>query len=473
MSGRDQHKRPGKSGQGSKPGAGDIAPSTPRPPQAAAPPVITSTPLPEAEATSPAQPWPPVRSGLVGDEGEVPPMAAREVQTPAEDVPDVTEAKVDAKPAADLPGTSIPPTTSKPAAPPPPAPARRSGFWPLVLGGAVAAGLGAGATLWLMPQPTQPEPVDVQALKDQILADLPPPPATDPAALPDAVAAALAEALPQLESSAREAAAEEVARGLSEATTQSSAPEAVTAALQALATRVDALDQQLAEQTGTTEDGAAEAALAAMQSDLATLQAQLADLAARPAGATADSVTELGAQLAALSPRLDALEQQEGARTAALAAAAQLAAALHSGSGRDAAAEALTDAGHADMADLARSVPSLADLQAGFDRAARDAISADRAATPPAPGISLLGSILADQTKARSVVPREGDDVDAIQSRAGAAVEAGDIPAALAELAAMPEAARAAMAPWLAQAEAFAAAQGAIDQITQPAPQSE
>ncbi|MFN4102673.1 MAG: hypothetical protein ACK4GT_23170, partial [Pararhodobacter sp.] len=62
----------------------------------------------------------------------------------------------------------------------------------------------------------------------------------------------------------------------------------------------------------------------------------------------------------------------------------------------------------------------------------------------------------------------EGDDPDAILSRADAQVEAGQIAPALDELAALPEAARTApaMAAWLAGAEAYASAQAALSDLS-------
>ncbi len=415
------------------------------------------------------------------------PMAATTPVPPSPAGPKPLPATPEARPAA---------TPARPAA-------RRGGFWPLVLGGVVAAGLGAGATWWAIPHlpeawrpgpviaaPEPAPPPDLQALKDEILAELPvnPAPTVDEAALNTAVAAALDDARPQIEAAAREAADDELTRRLAEAPAGSEAPDALAATVQAQGERLDALDRQLAElaaapspapaatpaesapATGAPNGNAA--ALTTLRDEVAALKTQVDDLAARPAGATTQAVGELAAkldaaeaQLAALPPRLDALE----AGQAGLAAAARLGEALRAGNaeGVAAAAEALGAAGHGDLAQMARNLPTLAELQSGYDRAARDALAAVRK------GDSSLGAFFAAQTNARSITPREGDDPDAVQSRAGAAVEAGDIAAALRELEAMPEAGRAAMADWLARAEAWMQAQDALGQITQPATQSE
>jgi hypothetical protein len=68
---------------------------------------------------------------------------------------------------------------------------------------------------------------------------------------------------------------------------------------------------------------------------------------------------------------------------------------------------------------------------------------------------------------ARSVIPREGDDPDAVLSRAEAAVKGGDIDVALTELEALPEVAQEAMADWTAKARLRAEALGAAFGLAQ------
>jgi len=70
---------------------------------------------------------------------------------------------------------------------------------------------------------------------------------------------------------------------------------------------------------------------------------------------------------------------------------------------------------------------------------------------------------------ARSVTPREGDDPDAILSRAEASVMRGRLGEALAEIEALPQVARDAMEDWIAQArtrhEAIGAAQRLMSEL--------
>ena len=65
------------------------------------------------------------------------------------------------------------------------------------------------------------------------------------------------------------------------------------------------------------------------------------------------------------------------------------------------------------------------------------------------------------------MAPREGDDPDAILSRAEAALIAGDVPTALKELDALPEAAQSALVDWVSKARTRQAAIEAADALAQ------
>ncbi|PJE34836.1 hypothetical protein CVM52_20190, partial [Pseudooceanicola lipolyticus] len=68
---------------------------------------------------------------------------------------------------------------------------------------------------------------------------------------------------------------------------------------------------------------------------------------------------------------------------------------------------------------------------------------------------------------ARSVEPRAGDDPDAILSRAEAAVSTGQLQQALDELAALPDAAKPALADWIDSAQRRIAAKQAATALMQ------
>jgi hypothetical protein len=127
---------------------------------------------------------------------------------------------------------------------------------------------------------------------------------------------------------------------------------------------------------------------------------------------------------------------------------------------------ALTAAGVAVPEALATQaeggVPTLAALRATFPDAARAALDDSLRAEAGGGTWDRLGAFLRSQTGARSLTPREGGDPDAILSRAEAAVQAGDLSAALAELSALPEAGKAALADWTARAGARVAALAAL-----------
>ncbi|WP_196223399.1 COG4223 family protein, partial [Roseibium sp. RKSG952] len=91
-----------------------------------------------------------------------------------------------------------------------------------------------------------------------------------------------------------------------------------------------------------------------------------------------------------------------------------------------------------------KGVATIAELNASFAPAARAALADARDADKSTGFVAFLQR----QTGARSVTPQEGDDPDAILSRAQAALAAGDLSKALTELKSLPESAQSAMADW-------------------------
>lgn len=104
-------------------------------------------------------------------------------------------------------------------------------------------------------------------------------------------------------------------------------------------------------------------------------------------------------------------------------------------------------------------------LAEAFPPAARKALDASLRAT----GGDGLGerfyTFLKIQTGARSLEPQEGSDPDAVLSRAEAAVEAGNIEAALQELAALPPEGQTEMADWTEMAKTHLAADKALYEL--------
>lgn len=315
-----------------------------------------------------------------------------------------------------------------------PAPARKRGgggtlFLGFVMGAAVAAAAGVG-TLRYAPQflavPMAPQ---AGSAGDQALADL----QVQVKALSDRVAAlpapdpALADRVAALESAAPVDTADLVAR------------------LDALSARIDALP-------ATTGSGPASADLQALRDQIAALQS--GTVASDKAIALA---TEAEARLAEARDAAAALKAATDEATAAAqrqAAFGRLTAALESGAPYGAALQAIGGAVPPVLTDNADTgIPALSALQATFPDAARRALEAAIKADMGATWTQRVGNFLRAQTAIRSLEPREGADPDAILSRAEAALAAGDIPGALAEISALPESARAAMADWTATAD--------------------
>ena len=309
------------------------------------------------------------------------------------------------------------------------APEQSGGFFPALLGGVIAAGLGFGAAyVWL------DAPAGDRAALEALRKDV----------------SALQSAKPApVDTSALE-------QGLAEA--QDLAGDA-GAQIAALSDRTAALEARLAqlESSGVSSSLSPEA-VKAYEAELQALQASMAEQrAALDAAAVAAAQAEASAEDSAKS-------------TLARAALARVQAALDSGSAFAPALADLAEAGVAAPAALGamaqEGAPTLASLRASYPAAARAALAQARKDAGPDAGGGLTGFLKA-QLGARSLAPREGDDADAVLSRAEAALDAGHLNDTLAELASLPEAARALMGDWLSQAQARLDAVAAADALAQ------
>ncbi|MEC7763193.1 MAG: hypothetical protein VX874_14920 [Pseudomonadota bacterium] len=164
----------------------------------------------------------------------------------------------------------------------------------------------------------------------------------------------------------------------------------------------------------------------------------------------------------------DAEELQANAAQAAQAATGRAAlsrimAALDSGQPFDDALFDLTNAtgteAPAGLAAVATDgVPTLASLQNSFPDMAREALDLSLRAMVEAGEIGRGEAFLRTQLGSRSLEPQEGNDPDAILSRAEFALGNGRIAEALEELSTMPEAAQPAMTDWTSEAQTRLAA---------------
>lgn len=346
---------------------------------------------------------------------------------------------------------------------------KKTGFWPVALGGVVAAGVGAAATLWALPNlpagwlPEQAQPevnIDVDAIRADAVS------AAEAAAREqvDALRAELAEAAPADMAPAEavpseDAAAEPVAEAATDAPADTGAGTAdQIAALQAR------LDEQAARIEALSSRPTIDPEAAQRVQSLADQAGALEQQIKAAAEAAQSEITEAQAE----AQRLQDAAAESTRRAEAVAAVAALQSALDRGVTPDEARETLEGAGIDTPDALAREVPSLAALQEGFGEAARGALRATLREQSSSGDGNLLTNFLRAQTGARSVEPREGDDPDAVLSRANAEVEGGHIDAALNELSGLPETAREApvMAEWLDGANAYREAQAALSDLT-------
>ena len=105
------------------------------------------------------------------------------------------------------------------------------------------------------------------------------------------------------------------------------------------------------------------------------------------------------------------------------------------------------------LARHSNGVATLSDLQSSFPDVAREALAVARTNNAEAETGGFTGFVKG-QLGMRSLTPQDGSDADAVLSRAEAKLNAGDLGAALDELATLPDPVRAPMADWLSRAEA-------------------
>lgn len=338
---------------------------------------------------------------------------------------------------------------------------QKNSFWSVFLGGVVAAGLGFGLCYYLVAQGTlqtaetetfDAERAQISALEGQFgalqsevqtLAGMP---ATDPRV--DAVAGAVETV---------EATLAEVQGELGAVQAEIEAQTGLLANLEAQMEAIAALP----EGTDTVDNAAVaalQATLAQQQEENAAMQARLSEMASA-AQAEMDAVRERAGELQS--------ETQAAVDDASNRAfVAGLTAALENGSGFAPAIGALTlPAPDALSAVAETGVETLLDLQRQFPAAAREGLAESLKATVSDDPADRVFAFLRAQVGARSLEPREGDDPDAVLSRAQEAVNTGQLDVALSELAALPEEGQAAMASWIGAAQARVDALAALDTL--------
>ncbi|MEO3417135.1 hypothetical protein AAFO92_20965 [Roseovarius sp. CAU 1744] len=301
---------------------------------------------------------------------------------------------------------------------------RQGGFVPMVLGGLVAAAIGFGLARFVLPE-TGADPAVVVDIQRKVEGQT-------------GAVTKLSERVETLELGSDLSALE-------------AARDDVQATIAGLADRLAGLESELAEIRNLPRgDGASGAALAAYEQELSDLRT------------TVEAMTERSAVL------------EENARAAAQAtlqraALTRIMTALDAGVAFESAVADLAGLGVAVPEVLqqaaATGVPSLTALQESFPDAARAALAASRDAGAEAESGGLT-SFLRSQLGARSLVPREGNDPDAVLSRVEAAAREGRMSDALAEIEALPEEGRAELAEWVSQVQSRQEAVSAAHELS-------
>ena len=254
--------------------------------------------------------------------------------------------------------------------------------------------------------------------------------------------------------------------------------QALQADLQKADARLASLETAPAPQSDAGQIAALELRLATLESkpmpagtDSAALDQLRTEVAAiKTNGAAVMSAqvqADLDAKVQATEAKLTAIEQSAQAQAAATltrAALGQIAAALDSGAPYPSAIAALAGADIAVVLtdNATAGLPSLQALQASFPDSARAALEAALRANMGESWSERVGNFLRTQVGVRSLTPRDGPDPDAILSRAEAALTAGDVAQALAEMATLPTPAQDALSAWRVRAQLRLDAQAAL-----------
>ena len=330
----------------------------------------------------------------------------------------------DPEPSPAAPVTTPPVQSAKP----------RPVVFPMLLGGAVAAALGFAAARYpdQWPFAAQPDVDPVQAALSSL---------GDSVSALEGTTAAQSETLAALQADdALDQMRGELSGELAQMRTQF---DNLSTKLVELENRIHTVEK-LPQGSGME---AAAAAAAAYERELQQMRQMLDDELARISDAQENAQT------------LEVSAAEAAKAAAARAAMARVMAALATGRPYgdalfDVTQNASVEAPPALLAHADEGVPTQSALQATFPEAARAALDASVRAAVEDGSMDRVTAFLRTQLGARSLEPKEGDDPDAILSRAEAALKEGRLDVALTELEAMPDAGKPELAPWIAQATA-------------------
>jgi len=346
---------------------------------------------------------------------------------------------------------------------------RRAGFFPTLIGGVLAAVIGFAMARYVVPEgwpfpgvPQQEDPfrANTQAALAELNARIDERAAAT-TAVQDSVAAIDLVPLDQGIADLRDAL--DVAQAGVVANSDD---------LTALAERTIVLTDELETLAKRPiADSVSRESIAAYETELERLRASMAEQRAvieQSIEVEKQNMQRIAAEATQMEERADAANRLAAARSAMTRVRASLE------TGTPYAAVLADLASHADqpIGDALRAsadtgVTTFATLRDDFPDAARAALAAARSTGTDGGDEAGLGGFLREQFQSRSITPQEGDSANAILSRAQVAVDAGDLGAALTELQALPDAAKAETQGWINAATTRDAAIAEADALAQ------
>ncbi len=304
---------------------------------------------------------------------------------------------------------------------------KRGGFVPMVLGGVVCAALGYAGAQFLKPEGWPFPGANTDELTQQI--------------------ADLEGQIKDLQSAATQRAEAQQA-ALADLQAQVSAEEDTTE-IDALADQIATFEERMTqiEARPVAEAVVSPEATAAYERQLAQMQDLLNSEIARLEEAKEQSIAEeTAARISTAKARLQTLVDAGDPFDQVLA-------------------EINTDVPEVLQQAAAEGIPSVTSLQESYSEAARDALVVSSRAAYDAGEQSWFQTALQTQIGLRSTKPKEGDDADAILSRAEQDVRDGLFAKAITTLEALPEEGKAEMQGWIARAQERVDVMTALDEF--------
>lgn len=356
---------------------------------------------------------------------------------------------------------------------------RGPGMGALLIGGVVAAALGYGAAVFGFSNTNDTSATDAALAETVAAMEAQQSTITALEAQVAALAAVEPPVIPEVDLSGVETAiagvSAEVSSVASDVAGLGTAIDAITGRVAALEDRPIFTGEVAADTAAMTEAVEALEARIAAEQAAAAEAVTAAEAAAAEATAAAEAAqAEAAAEAQAAAEAAEAAIAQAEAQAAAEAAAAQTEAALSrvqiavdtGAPFAEALAQVSGDIPEVLLANAEAGVATLEQLQAAYPDVARAALPiALREEAGEGGAADRAAAFLLGQIGGRSVEPREGTDPDAVLSRVGAAVTAGDLATALTEISALPDGAAAMMNDWVTQVETRVAADAALAEL--------